>query len=93
MADDVLSKAQSLAKQGLISPEELARIRPSETMSDANPEPVKAGEQYAQSSPYQIRPNQDGTHSVLNIRTGQIHFTGTPSGASNAQATLNARNR
>lgn len=62
-------------------------------VSDADPESVSAGQQYAQSSPYQIRPNQDGTHSVINVRTGQIHFTGTPSGAQNAQSSLNYRNR
>lgn len=62
-------------------------------MSDVDPVGVSAGQQLAQSSPYQIRPNQDGTHSVINIRTGQIHFTGTPSGALNAQASLNYRNR
>jgi hypothetical protein len=62
-------------------------------VSDADPEGVSAGQQYAQSSPYQIRPNQDGTHSVINVRTGQIHFTGTPSGAQNAQSSLNYRNR
>ncbi len=64
-----------------------------EVASDTDPEVVEAGAKYAQSSPYQIRPNQDGTHSVINVRTGQIHFTGTPSGAQNAQASLNYRNR
>lgn len=62
-------------------------------MSDADPQGVSAGQHYAASSDYQIRPNQDGTHSVLNVRTGQIHFTGTPSGAQNAQASLIYRNR
>lgn len=41
-------------------------------------------------SPYQIQTN-GGQHQVINIRTGQIHYTGTASGASNAQATLNSR--
>jgi len=62
-------------------------------MSDEDPVGIAGGQRFAQGSPYQIRPNQDGTHSVINVRTGQIHFTGPPSGASNAQATLNSRNR
>lgn len=41
-------------------------------------------------SPYQILTN-GGQHQVINVRTGQIHYTGTASGASNAQATLNSR--
>jgi hypothetical protein len=41
-------------------------------------------------SPYQIQTN-GGQHQVINVQTGQIHFTGTASGAANAQATLNSR--
>lgn len=64
-----------------------------EVRSDADPQGVSAGQRYAAASDYQIRPNQDGSHSVINVRTGQIHFTGTPSGAQNAQASLGYRNR
>lgn len=48
------------------------------------------GELEASNSPYQIRTN-GGQHQVINIQTGQVHYTGTASGASNAQATLNSR--
>lgn len=44
----------------------------------------------ASNSPYQIRTN-GAQHQVVNIQTGQVHYTGTASGASNAQATLNSR--
>lgn len=66
---------------------------PGVSMSDASPDPIQAGQQFASGSPYQIRPNSNGTVSVINIRTGQVHFTGTQSGAANAQATLNYQNR
>lgn len=53
---------------------------------DYDPPGVSGGQQFAQSSPWQMRPNGNGTVSVLNVRTGQIIYTGTPSGAASAQA-------
>lgn len=85
-----LAAASFLARGGRVG---LGYADGGAVISDADPQGVSAGQQYAQSSPYQIRPNQDGTHSVINVRTGQIHFTGTPSGAQNAQASLNYRNK
>lgn len=64
-----------------------------QVMSDADPEPIRAGQQYAQGSPIQMRPNGNGTVSVINIRTGQVLYTGTPSGAANAQASAAGRMR
>jgi hypothetical protein len=84
MADE--GTAEQLAKRGLISPDQMA------VMSDANANPVRAGDQLAQGSPYQIRTN-GGQHQVINVQTGQVHYTGTASGAANAQASLNYRNR
>lgn len=83
-----LAAASFLARGGRVGYADGGEVR-----SDEDPQGIATGQQYAQSSPYQIRPNQDGTHSVINVRTGQIHFTGSPSGASNAQASLNYRNR
>ena len=40
---------------------------------------------------YLIRPRSDGAYDVVNIRTGQVHYTGSLAGARNAQATLQAR--
>jgi hypothetical protein len=74
-------------KNGAVLPALGAAIIGSAGMQSSDANAQSAG------SPYQIRPNQDGTHSVINIRTGQIHFTGAPSAASNAQASLNYRNR
>lgn len=58
----------------------------SPVMSDATPDPVQAGQQYAQSSPFQMRPIGNGQVQVINIRTGQVVYTGSAAGASNAQA-------
>jgi hypothetical protein len=56
------------------------------TLSDANPEALQAGKQYAQASPLQMRPIGGGLVQVINTRTGQVIYTGSASGASNAQA-------
>lgn len=73
----------------LMNPQQPAGV----VMSDAMPDGVISGARYAQSSPYQIRPLGNGQVQVINVQTGQVHFTGTQSGASNAQASLNYRNR
>lgn len=57
-----------------------------QVMSDAMPDPVRAGAQYAQSSPFQMRPIGGGQVQVINIRTGQVVYTGSAAGAANAQA-------
>lgn len=57
-----------------------------DVMSDADPEPIRVGQQYAQASPIQMRPLGNGQVQVINIRTGQVLYTGSASGASNFQA-------
>lgn len=52
-------------------------------MSDADPEPVKAGQRYAQTV---MRPLGNGQVQVINPRTGQVLYTGSAAGAANAQA-------
>jgi hypothetical protein len=53
---------------------------------DYDPPGLAAGDTFAQSSPWQMRPNGNGSVSVINPRTGQVIYTGTPSGAAAAQA-------
>jgi hypothetical protein len=46
----------------------------------------QAPQQFAQASPIQMRPLGNGQVQVINIRTGQVLYTGSPAGASNYQA-------
>lgn len=62
-------------------------------LSDANPDEVRGGQQYAQSSPIQISPGANGQYSVINIRTGQTIYTGSLAGARQIQAQQIARTR
>jgi hypothetical protein len=62
-------------------------------MSDEDPVGVAGGQQFAQSSPIQMRPTGNGQVQVINIRTGQVLYTGTASGAANAQASHAGRLR
>lgn len=62
-------------------------------MSDADPEPIRVGAQYAQASPIQMRPIGGGMVQVINIQTGQILYTGSAAGASNAQASAAGQRR
>jgi hypothetical protein len=62
-------------------------------LSDADPEPIRAGQQYAQASPFQMRPIGNGQVQVINIRTGQVVYTGSAAGAANAQATSSGQAR
>jgi hypothetical protein len=83
-----------MAKQGLISPEQYSQIAAqyvSPAPSDVAQAPSEAPQQYAQSSPYQMRPIGGGQVQVINVRTGQVVYTGSASGASNAQATATRR--
>ena len=58
-------------------------------MSDATPDSVSAGQQYAQNSPsFQISPRPNGQYAVIDIRTGQVRYVGTLDGARNAQGSL-----
>lgn len=60
-------------------------------MSDADPDPIVSGANYA--SNIQIRPIGNGQVQVINIATGQVLYTGSAAGASNVQANQNARIR
>ena len=71
--------------QGLSQPAQAPQMQGA-VMSDANPDPVLAGQQYAQSSPLQMRPIGGGQVQVINIRTGQVVYTGSAAGAAHAQA-------
>lgn len=42
---------------------------------------------------YQLRTNANGSTSVVDVRTGQVRYTGTVAGARDAASSLNARNR
>jgi hypothetical protein len=43
-------------------------------------------QQFAQASPIQMRPLGNGQVQVINVQTGQVLYTGPPSGAANFQA-------
>lgn len=62
-------------------------------MSDADPVGVAGGQQFAQASPWQMRPSGNGQVQVINVRTGQVVYTGTHAGAQNTAASMNARQR
>lgn len=63
-------------------------------MSDAQPDPVSGGDQFAQASgPYLISIQGGGKYSVVDQRTGQVRYTGTIDGARQAQAQLMAGGR
>jgi hypothetical protein len=64
----------------------IMQAQPQQVMSDERPDPVRAGQQFAQSSPFQMRPIGGGQVQVINIRTGQVVYTGSAAGAANAQA-------
>ncbi len=49
--------------------------------------------QVAQASPIQMRPIGNGMVQVIDIRTGQVLYTGSAAGASNAQASHAGRVR
>lgn len=68
----------------------IVQAQPQQVMSDASPDPVNAGQQFAQSSPFQMRPTGGGQVQVINIRTGQVVYTGSAAGAANAQASASA---
>lgn len=79
------ARRQVPAQTGPI-PDKRASMTNGVVMSDATPDPIRAGAQYAQSSPFQMRPIGGGLVQVINIRTGQVIYTGSASGAANAQA-------
>jgi hypothetical protein len=56
-------------------------------------QPAQPAQQVAQSSPIQMRPIGNGQVQVIDMRTGQVLYTGSASGASNAQASQSARVR
>lgn len=55
--------------------------------------PPAGGEQVAQNSPIQMRPIGNGQVQVINIQTGQVLYTGSASGAANAQASSAGQRR
>lgn len=61
-------------------------------LGDYDPPGGVAGQQFASGGPYQMRPS-GGQVQVINTRTGQVVYTGTHSGAANAAASWNARQR
>ncbi len=61
-------------------------------LGDYDPPGGVAGQQFAAGGPYQMRPS-GGQVQVINTRTGQVVYTGTHSGAANAAASMNARQR
>lgn len=62
-------------------------------MADYAPETVSSGAQYAQASgPFQIRIGGGGLYSVVDIRTGQVRYSGSLDGARQAQAQLGRAN-
>lgn len=86
MADGVLQRADQMAKQGLISPEQYSQITAQYGLAPAQSESREPEQQVAQSSPFQMRPIGNGQVQVINIRTGQVVYTGSAAGAANAQA-------
>lgn len=62
-------------------------------MSDADPEPGFAPGAQVASSQFQMRPTGNGQVQVINIRTGQVVYTGSASGAANAQASASQGQR
>jgi hypothetical protein len=63
---------------------------------DSTTEPAGTSQQptqVAQSSPIQMQPMGNGMVRVIDIRTGQVLYTGSPSGAANAQASHAGRVR